>query len=137
MKGFLAVLILSWSLVGACRKTNQFSAKQIGLAGTWKMKEINSNEYWGGPLSWKTIDEDVVVRFTEEGNYYRKPAGQPNYILEGKYEILADNQLKIIASDPPNTQTIDYTIEYYFEGNTLILGTGRTETVVQEKFVRL
>lgn len=137
MKGFLSVLVLGLTLLGACRKTNHFSAKEIGLAGTWRMTEINSNAYWGGPFSWKTIDEDVVVRFTEEGNYYRKPAGQPDYILEGKYEILPDNRLKVEASDPPNAQKIDYTIEYYFDGNSLILGTGRTETIIQEKFVRL
>lgn len=136
MKGFLAVLMLSLASLVACRKTSQFSAKEISLAGTWKMTEINSNAYWGGPFSWKTIDEDVVVRFTAEGNYYRKPAGQPNYILEGKYEILADNMLKIIASDPQNTRQLDYTIAYYFDGNALILGTGRFETIIQEKFVR-
>src|SRR5688572_7794594 len=127
MKGLLTILLLSVAMLVSCRKTNHFSAKEIGLAGTWKLVEINSNEYWGGPFSWKSIDEDVVVRFTAEGNYYRKPAGQPNYILEGKYEILADNRLKIMASDPPNTQKIDYSIEYYFDGNTLVLGTGRRE----------
>ncbi len=137
MKGLKFGGLILFVAIVSCTKTNQRSAAEIGISGTWKLKEINSNAYWGGPFSWHDIDDDVVVRFTEEGNYYRKPAGQPNYILEGKYEILPDNRLKVIASDPANAQLINYTIEYYVDGDSLILGTGRTETIIQEKFVKI
>ncbi len=122
---------------GACTKTSNINKSASNDAiGTWALVEINSNQMWGGLFSWKTIDEDVKVQFTADGKYLRKDAGESAFKLVGDYLLKNDNKVELTIRGTDGASDSIFTVDFILQNGTLILGTGRTETTIQEKFVR-
>jgi hypothetical protein len=131
----LLVFVVMASL--ACTKTsNIIKSASIDETGTWALVEINSNQMWGGPFSWKTIDEDVKVQFTADGKYLRKEAGESTFKLVGDYVLKNDNKVELTIRSTDGGSDSILTVDFILQNGTLILGTGRTETTIQEKFVK-
>lgn len=131
----LMLMVLVFSSVSCAKSDDMRPASANGIEGEWIISQVLSNERWGGVFEWKTYDEDVKVRFTPDGKYFRKFAGEQQFTLIGKYQIVSDQEIEISAADPADTLFSKYRLPYEFgsEGH-LILGTGRTETIIKEKF---
>jgi hypothetical protein len=130
-------LVLAVLTSGACSKNaNIIKSASTDATGTWGLVEINSNQMWGGPFSWKTIDEDVKVQFTADGKYLRKEAGESTFKLVGDYVLKNDNKVELTIRATDGGSDSILTVDFILQDGTLILGTGRTETTIQEKFVK-
>src|SRR5688572_17517023 len=101
MRTLTLVLVMAfWGIVSSCSKTSNISKSLANdITGTWKLKAVNSNEFWGGPFLWKNTDESAWVRFTESGEYFRKESALAEFKLIGTY-VIADNHLAIAAAVP-------------------------------------
>ncbi len=131
------LLVFAVLTSGACSKnSNIIKSASTEANGTWDLVEINSNQMWGGPFSWKTIDEDVKVQFTADGKYLRKDAGESTFKLIGDYVLKNDDKVELTIRGTDGASDSILTVDFILHDGTLILGTGRTETTIQEKFVK-
>lgn len=127
---FLAILLLA-----SC--TKKAGDNPGGLTGKWTETAVYSNEFWGGPFTWKNLNRGVEVEFTTDRKYFRKPAAGAPLALVGNFKILANNQLEIEPVNSGGTNNEAYTLGLSFETDgQLILETYITEGIVKEKFRR-
>ena len=111
----LMLVIALFVAVSSCSKSSNITKTSTDdIIGTWKLKAENSNEFWGGPFLWKNTDRSAGVRFTENGEYFRKESSQDDFKLMGTYVIM-DNQLAITAAVPYGSDPSHYNLEFNFD----------------------
>jgi len=111
-------------------------ASRKDIEGTWDLGEIYANEYWGGPVTWKTPHGNKQVQFTADLKYYSKTTG--DFVLIGTYKKVSDNEIEITWDKPANSTYPTFRLGFIIddEGH-LTLPTGTTEGVVEEKYRRI
>lgn len=103
--------------------------------GDWTIHQVYGNTSWGAPLHWMDVPPITKIRFTSNGEYFRRTGDMNNYALIGTYQILSDNKIKITWANPPNPSVPSYTLDYTFEkGGFMTWGILATEGTVQEKY---
>lgn len=136
MKTFVFIAgIITMTFIGSCTKTNDNAT----FAGTWQLTDVYANDYWGGPIYWQKAKGDEKIKFTTDGKYYRKYAGDSTYTLIGNYQKLSDSTIHITWAQPPNpgapSYTLNYTLNYSLsKGRHMTWGLLAHEGVTQEKF---
>jgi hypothetical protein len=103
------------------------------LQGVWTIEQVYSNDYWGGPLSWRNINGDKQIEFTSDNKFYQREASE--FELIGTYKVLSEKNLEITWDKPLNPQFPGYQLNYEFDSEGyLIISTGTFEGVVSEKY---
>ncbi len=130
-------LFFSLVAITACAKDDAAELRLAsGLAGTWQLKMVNSNDHWGAPLYWHEVQSSKQVRFTANGNYYEKEDADSTFTLVATYQVLSEDEIAFTWVKPPMPEYPTYTLAYFFEpGNSLVLQKKQFEGVVAEKYV--
>jgi hypothetical protein len=104
------------------------------VEGVWTLEQIYSNEYWGGPYSWKAPYSNKQVKFTGDLKYFSKTTG--DFELIGTYQKLSDTVM-LVTWDKPPTSNLTYKLNFSI-GTTgrLTLQTGLTGGTILEKYKR-
>ena len=128
--------LLLIGMIASCSKDNEPSPAPTNLVGTWNITEVYGNDYWGGPLYWRSTSADTRIRFTADKKYYRKNSFDTVFTYIGTYTRLSDSTLEIAPINPPNpSPPTSYVLTYLFEkGGTINLGNYAFEGVVRERF---
>ena len=128
--------LLLIGMIASCSKDNEPAPAPTNLVGTWNLTEVYGNDYWGGPLYWRSTSAETKIRFTADKKYYRKYSFDTVYTFIGTYVRLSDSTLEIIPANPPNpSPPTTYVLTYLFEkGGVINLGNYAFEGVVREKF---
>lgn len=134
MKIFIfTAAIITMMFIGSCSKKNDTPAS---FAGTWQLTDVYANDYWGGPIYWQKEKNDIKIKFTTDGKYYRKYAEDSTYTLIGAYQKLSDSTIQITWAQPPNPGTPSYILNYTFsKGRYMTWGLLAYEGVTEEKFM--
>jgi len=104
------------------------------VEGVWTLEQIYSNEFWGGPLSWKAPYFNKQVKFTGDLKYFSKTSR--DFELIGTYQKLSDTVM-LVTWDKPPTSNLTYRLNYSI-GSTgrLTLETRLTGGTALEKYKR-
>lgn len=134
----LTVMIGMSLLIASCSKENEPAIQlpaPTDIVGKWNLTQVYGNDYWGGPLSWRTTSADTKIEFTADKKYYWKYSFDTAYTYIGTYTRLSDSTLQITPIKPINPDVTAYVLTYFFEKGGLInLGDFATEGVIRERF---
>lgn len=135
MKITFKILGLAFILfVSSCSKKSFIVANHADIVGKWTLYQVYANDFWGGPLHWKSATGNSKIMFTAEKDYYFKQQTDVDFVLYGKYELLSDSTIRFIPVKKTNFIN-PYVLRYSFkEGGLLNLGYSQNEGVVEEKY---
>jgi hypothetical protein len=133
MKTYLYLFALFFSLNSCKNDADIIDLRISKFTGIWKIEQINANDYWGGPLSWRDTDWGKQIKFTAEKEYLEKPNN--DFELIGTYKIISDKQIEITLANPISSEYPTYQLDYDFDTQgRLTLYKNQHEGIVAEKY---